>query len=92
METLKERFERIRNSPEYMNMSEYEFYPRPTFTIVDFGNIYNPKEKVVITGSVSLELYQDIADLESLSSAKDAWWELYEWIMNERKSQRKHNL
>lgn len=73
---------------EEIEKSKYEFYPRPKFIIIDYGNMYNPKEKVEITGSISLSLYQDIADLDGLNKAKDAWWELYEWIMDERKKQR----
>jgi hypothetical protein len=73
-------------------MSDYEFYPRPTFIITDYGNMCNPNEKVVITGSVSLSLYTDISNLEGVAVAKDAWWELYEWIMNEIKKQRQLNL
>jgi hypothetical protein len=73
---------------EEYGKNKYELYPRPAFTIIDYGNVYNPKEKVEMTGSISLSLYQDIADLDGLDKAKDAWWELYEWIMTERKRQR----
>jgi hypothetical protein len=74
---------------EEYGTNKYELYPRPTFSIVDLGNVYNPKEKVVINGSVSLDSYKNIVELEGLSAAKDAWWELYEWIMNERNEKRK---
>lgn len=73
---------------EEYGTNKYELYPRPTFTIVDCGNVYNPKEKIEITGSISLMLYQDMVELYGLDKAKDAWWELYEWIMTERKRQR----
>jgi len=73
---------------EEYGINKYEFYPRPKFIIVDYGNMCNPKEKVEITGSISLSLYQDIANLDGLDKAKDAWWELYEWIITETKRQR----
>jgi len=61
-------------------MNFYELYPRANFSITLFGNVYNPDEKKTITGSISYELFRDIADLKGLPAAKDAWWEIYEWI------------
>ena len=69
-------------------MNQYEFYPKPKFTITDFGDMCKPEQKVVITGSIDVSLYKDIADLDA---AKDAWWEFYQWIQEESKKQRQLN-
>ena len=70
---------------EDIKTGKYELYPRSTFSVTIFGNVYKPEQKRIITGSINMDLYKDIADINGLQAAKDAWWEVYKWIQEQNK-------
>jgi hypothetical protein len=71
---------------EEYGTNEYELYPLSTFSITTFGNVYKPEQKKTISGSINIDIYNDIKEVYGLQDAKDAWWEFYERIRREIKS------
>jgi len=65
--------------------NDYHLLVRPKFDVI----IYDCQCQVTsrISGSLSLDLYEDIKDLEGEQAAKDAWWEVYLWIREQEKKQ-----
>ena len=46
----------------------------------------------IITGSINLDVYNDVAEFHGLQAAKDGWWEFYLWLKEQEKIQNELSL